>query len=253
MLPIRDHNPSSTTPFVTWALIVANVAIFLSYWPALSGNEEALRAFFDRYALIPARFTATGEWGPVFSSMFLHGGWFHLIGNMVFLYIFGDNMEDAFGHLGFLLFYLACGVGAALTHVAFSPGSTVPTVGASGAIAGVLGGYLLLYPRARVEVLVIFGFLVDIVVLPAATMLGFWFVVQLINGALADPNLGGVAYWAHAGGFVVGAVLTLPVWLLRGGPGYWARTHGLPPYDPRFEDEVTRVPIVRRRRRPPRW
>ncbi len=181
--------------------------------------------------------------------MFLHGGWLHLGGNMLFLFIFGDNLEDAFGHLGFGLFYLASGVLAALAQVAPDPGSTVPMVGASGAIAGVMGAYLLLYPRARVDVLFIIVILIRIVPLPAWVMLGLWFGMQALGGFYADRGSGGVAYLAHLGGFAAGAALALPWWLRRGGPGFWRRLHGVPPHPaagPRLRPSP--IPKVRRRR-----
>ena len=147
MFPLRDHNPSDGTPYVTYLLIAANVLIFFSY-AGIMGDPRTISAFFGEYAMIPAR-VSTGDGSyTLLTSMFLHGGFMHLAGNMLFLWIFGDNLEDEMGHLGFLAFYLASGVGAGLTHLAASAGSTVPTVGASGAIAGVMGGYLLLYPKA---------------------------------------------------------------------------------------------------------
>ena len=154
MFPIRDHNPSLSTPVVTYALIAINILVFLTYLPML-GDEARLTAFFGRWALIPARLSAGEGTLTLITSMFLHGGLLHIAGNMLFLWIFGDNLEDAFGHVKFLAFYLACGVVAALAQVVPDPGSRVPMVGASGAIAGVMGGYLLLFPRARVDVMVI--------------------------------------------------------------------------------------------------
>lgn len=254
MFPIRDHNPSGTTPWVTWALIAVNVAVFFLITLPLSADPRALEAFYFEYSLIPARFVQTGEVSGLFTSMFLHAGFMHLAGNMLFLFIFGDNMEDAFGHVGFLLFYLASGVGAALTHVVMAPGSTVPTVGASGAIAGVLGGYLLLYPRARVDVMVVFIIFFQIISLPAWTMLGLWFAFQIIGGLGAPVDGGGVAYWAHAGGFLAGLVLTVPVWLARGGSDWWRQTHGQPPHpEAGYPDRVVRVPVVKGRRLRDGW
>src|SRR6056297_1442232 len=150
MFPIRDHNPSGGTPYVTYALIAANIGIFLAYWPLFS-EPWALNRFFFDWAMVPARVAQEGNWHTVATSMFLHGGVMHLAGNMLFLWIFGDNMEDEMGHAGFLLFYLASGIGAALAQVLAAPYSQVPTVGASGAIAGVMGGYLLLFPKAKVD------------------------------------------------------------------------------------------------------
>ena len=245
MFPIRDHNPSARTPFVTWALIAINVAIFLSYAGALGTPQIA--SVYGEYAMIPERVTEGRQTYTVLTSMFLHGGWMHLIGNMLFLYIFGDNIEEAMGRLGFLAFYLGTGAAAAAAHLAADPDSGIPTVGASGAIAGVMGGYLLLFPRARVDVLFIFIILIRIVPLPAWVMLGVWFALQIFNGVANDASLGGVAYWAHAGGFAAGVAATLPVWLGRGGPRFWRRTQGHPPH-PEARYGRTSVPTVPRRR-----
>jgi membrane associated rhomboid family serine protease len=248
MFPIRDHNPSSRVPVVTYGLMAINIIVFLSYWPAMT-DGRALASFFDIWAMRPAEISSGMAWHTVVTSMFLHGGWMHIIGNMLFLWIFGDNLEDEMGHAVFLLFYMACGIGAALAHVAAAPYSPVPTVGASGAIAGVMGGYLLLFPRARVDVLVIIFFFIRIFSIPAWVMLGLWFALQLFNGVGADMTGGGVAYWAHAGGFVIGLALTLPVFLRLGGPGFWNRTHGHPPHpEAKYTLQRTNVPTVRRRR-----
>ncbi len=246
MFPIRDHNPSLRTPFVTYALIAVNIAVFLAYWPLLS-DEIAITRFFDSWAMIPVRVSNGQDIHTLFTSMFLHGGLMHLGGNMLFLWIFGDNLEDELGHLGFLLFYLASGVGADIAQLMAAPGSPIPTVGASGAIAGVMGGYLLLFPKARVDVLIIFIVFFRIFPLPAWAMLIFWFGLQLFSGAAADITLGGVAYWAHAGGFVIGFLLVVPAWLKRGGPAYWQRTHGHPPH-PEARYRRSSIPSVRRRR-----
>lgn len=252
MFPIRDHNPSGRTPYVTYALIAINIGVFLSYWP-LMGDQYRLMGFYYDWALIPADPSLHGY----VTSIFLHGGILHLLGNMLFLFIFGDNLEDEMGHAGYLLFYLACGIGAGMVHVGFSPGSPVPTVGASGAIAGVMGGYLLLYPRARIDILLIIVIIIRIFPVPAWGMLGVWFGLQVFNALGSDPNMGGVAHWAHAGGFVIGVLFTVPVWLRNGGPAYWTRTHGLPPHPaaqyarssvPRVGRRVSDVPRVRRRR-----
>jgi membrane associated rhomboid family serine protease len=250
MFPIRDHNPSLRTPYVTYALIALNVIAFLSYM-ALLGDEPRLNAFFDRWALIPAKFTAGQGTVTIVTSMFLHGGFMHIAGNMLFLWIFGDNLEDFFGHLGFLAFYLACGVAAALTQVLPAPDSTVPMVGASGAIAGVMGGYLLLFPRARVDVLVILVIIIRMIALPAWVMLGFWFGIQLVNSYVSfGLDSGGVAFLAHSGGFAAGLLLTLPFWLRAGGPGFWSRTHGRPPHPATLVgDRLSPIPRVPRRRR----
>ena len=246
MFPIRDHNPSGRMPFVTWALIAANVLIFISYWPALTSEVQAER-FFMAWGLVPAALTEGGVWHGVLTSMFLHGGWMHLLGNMLFLWIFGDNLEDQMGHAGFLGFYLAVGVAAALAQVAAGPGSVIPMVGASGAIGGVMGGYLLLFPRARVDVLVIIVVLIRVFAVPAWAMLGLWFAIQIISGLATPIDMGGVAYWAHAGGFAAGLALTWPLWRRRGAQEFWARTAGHPAHPPAIYS-ASHIPKVRRRR-----
>ena len=254
MFPIRDHNPSNRTPIVTWGLIVANTLIFLSYFPALSGDDAALSGFFRDWGLVPAQALAEGPLRPMLSSMFLHGGWMHLIGNMLFLWIFGDNLEDLMGHLRFALFYLVSGLAAAGGQILSDPASSIPMVGASGAIAGVMGGYLLMFPRARIDVLVLLVVIIRIFTIPAWLMLGLWFGLQLVNGLAMDAVGGGVAYWAHAGGFAAGVVLALPLFLRRGGTAYWSAHHGKPPHD-EVEYRIARgersgIPGVRRVRSP---
>jgi membrane associated rhomboid family serine protease len=249
MFPIRDHNPSGGTPYVTYALIAINVVIFAATWHLFS-DQRALMGFFSDWALFPNRVSSGGGYSGLLTSMFLHGGVMHLAGNMLFLWIFGDNLEDEMGHLRFLAFYLASGVGAGLAQVLAAPYSGIPTVGASGAIAGVMGGYLLLYPKARIDILFIFFVFFRILAVPAWAMLGFWFALQVVNGSLDDGSAGGVAYWAHAGGFVVGVLLTLPVFLRQGGTAFWSRTHGQPPHPPaEYELTRTRIPRVRRKKR----
>lgn len=228
MFPLRDHNPSTRTPYVVYALLAANILVFLSYQP-LFDQPWALQRFFVTWGMVPARISTGEGWETLITSQFLHGGWLHLGGNLLFLWIFGDNLEEEWGHLPFLAFYLLCGAGAALLQYAVDPFSRVPMVGASGAIAGVLGGYLLLFPRARVDVLFIFIIIFRIIPLPAWGMLGLWFGFQVVNGLASDAGGAGVAYWAHAGGFVVGFVLCLPLWLRRGGPAFWRATAGHPP------------------------
>jgi membrane associated rhomboid family serine protease len=243
MFPIRDHNPSEKTPFITWALILANVAIFAVTWPLFS-DPEALARLYYTWGLVPR----VSDPSTFVTSMFLHGGVMHLLGNMLFLWIFGDNLEEEMGHLGFLGFYLLGGVAAAALQVVADPRSTIPMVGASGAIAAVMGGYLLLFPKARVDVLLFFIIIIRIIPVPAWIMLGVWFGLQLIGGYSANSQTGGVAYWAHAGGFVAGFVLTLPVWLRRGGPAYWTRTEGHPPHpEARYRFQQSGVPKVRRK------
>ena len=247
MFPIRDHNPSGRTPYVTYALMIANVAIFLSYAGILS-DPRASFILYDTWALVPARITAGEGFLALLSSMFLHGGWLHLGGNLLFLYIFGDNIEDELGHLRYLGFYIACGICAGLAQVVTAPYSLVPMVGASGAIAGVMGGYLLLFPRAKVDILIIFIVFFRIFPIPAWIVLMLWFGMQFIGGVGADPDVGGVAYWAHAGGFVAGIVFLLPIWLRRGGVGFWNRTDGHPPHPAaRYPTMNSSIPKVRRK------
>lgn len=244
MFPIRDHNPSERTPFVTYALIVLNIVIFASYWPLME-QPHALAAFWDAWAMRPIEIVNGVESYTLVTSMFLHGGVMHLLGNMLFLWIFGDNLEDQMGHVLYLVFYLVCGIGAGLGQVVSDPGSPIPTVGASGAIAGVMGGYLLLFPRAKVDILFIIVIIFKIVPVPAWVMLCIWMALQVFNGVTMDASGGGVAYWAHAGGFVVGFALCIPLWLTRGARDYWTRTQGHPPH-PEAQYRRSSIPRVRR-------
>lgn len=241
MFPIRDHNPSEGTPFVTWALIAANVVMYLLTLPGNEGGE----GLWLRLALYPVAVTQGEMLTGLVSHMFLHAGLLHLGGNMLFLWIFGDNLEEQMGHAGFLLFYLAAGLLAAAAQIATDPVSGIPMVGASGAIAGVMGGYLLLFPRARVDVLAIFIVFFKVFTLPAWVMLGAWFALQLLGGFTVAGGQGGVAYWAHAGGFAAGLALALPLFLRLGGPRFWARTHGHPPH-PETHYTASRIPRIRR-------
>jgi membrane associated rhomboid family serine protease len=211
MIPIKDVIPARRFPLVNWIIILANVAVFL--FEASIGSGELSR-LIGRYGMVPARMlsnpgVSTGV--SIFTSMFLHGGWFHLISNMWALYIFGDNVEDRLGPMRYLLFYLVCGVVAALAHVYSQPLSNVPVVGASGAISGVLGAYLVLYPRARVISLVPLWIVPWFIEIPAVFYLGFWFFSQLFSGLLSlgmpISTYGGVAWWAHVGGFIAGLLL----------------------------------------------
>lgn len=213
MIPLRDENPSRTVPVLTRMLIVANTAAFI--YQLMQGAE--LRLFMVTWGMVPARMTLALQYGEeplvgpaltLLTSMFLHGGWLHLVGNMWYLWIFGDNIEDRLGRARFLLFYLGAGVAAALLHYALNPGSRAPTVGASGAIAGVLGAYLMAFPRARVITLVpLFPFM-QVMALPAIIVLGLWFVMQFFSGfmSLGMGSGGGVAWWAHVGGFAFGLI-----------------------------------------------
>lgn len=247
MFPIRDHNPSDRTPWVTYALLVANVAIWLWSVTAIT-TDPALNWFYYNFALIPARLAGGEGYAGLLTSMFLHAGVVHLAGNMLFLSIFGDNLEDRMGHAPFAAFYVACGMAAGLAQVLIDPTSAVPTVGASGAIAGIMGGYLLLFPRARIDIILILIVFFKIFPVPAWIMLGLWFAMQAFGG-LGPQGDGGVAYWAHMGGFVAGLVLTVPLWHRLGGTAFWRITHGQPPHPPAtYMDGSSRVPTVRRRR-----
>ena len=241
MFPIRDHNPSTQWPFVTYGLILVNIAVFLSYWYQ---DHRGVEQVILTYGLVPVDVVYGDARASLITHMFLHGGWMHLLGNMLFLWIFGDNMEDAMGHRRFALFYLGAGLCAAVLQILGDPTSHIPMVGASGAIGGVLGGYLLLYPKARIDVLFIFIIFFRIFAIPAWVGLGFWFGSQLLNSASGAQD--GVAYLAHIGGFLGGLALTYPVWTKLGGRGFWARTAGAPP-SPAAEYARTRIPRVGRR------
>ena len=247
MFPIRDHNPSGRVPYVTYTLMFLNIAIFLSYFTLLN-NPATEYDFYNTWALVPVRLTNGDHLSALITSMFLHGGWMHLAGNMLFLWIFGDNIEDEMGHVLYLAFYLACGVAAGLSQVVTAPLSNVPMVGASGAIAGVMGGYLLLYPKAKVDILLFLIVFVRIFPVPAWVMLMLWFAMQFFGGISADPDAGGVAYWAHAGGFVAGLILTIPFWLKAGASTFWERTEGHPPHpEATYPAIESRLPKVKRK------
>ena len=214
MIPLRDDNPTKHRPYVTYALIFSCTLAFL--WQGVM-PPHMQAAMIHSLGVIPAVLVGDASLPPeiylvppvvsVFTSMFMHGGLMHLIGNMLYLWIFADNVEDSMGRVRFIIFYLLCGIAAVIAQIMPNPGSTIPMVGASGAISGVLGAYVLLFPHARVLVLVPLGFFMRIFQLPAMAVLGFWIVLQLINSALADPNKGGVAWWAHIGGFAAGMAL----------------------------------------------
>jgi rhomboid family protein len=210
MFPIGDDNTARrTVPLVTYALIALNILFF---FVELSGGE----AFIEKWAFVPRRFLANpaGDFPTLFTSMFMHAGWLHLGGNMLYLWIFGDNVEDNFGHVKFIVFYLLSGLAATFAQLAFSVGSSIPNLGASGAIAGVLGAYLVLFPRGQVKVLQ--G--QSVIPVPALIVIGFWIVLQLFSGigSISSTEQGGVAYMAHIGGFVAGLVLSF---LFRGSRG----------------------------------
>jgi len=227
VFPYKDENPTELTPVVTVGIIALNLLAWL--FVQGMGAEEPLARSVCQLGLIPGEvlgtapagtsvplgpgvrcvLTAEPHWWTVLTSMFMHGGWFHIIGNMWFLWVFGNNIEDSMGHARFVVFYLLCGVAAAAAQMLVAPRSVVPMVGASGAISGVMGAYVLLYPRVRVHTIVTLGFFLTRMTLPAYVMLGYWFVLQLLMGAVGalSATEGGVAVWAHVGGFVAGLVL----------------------------------------------
>jgi membrane associated rhomboid family serine protease len=224
VFPIRDDNPTLDTSFVTLAIIALNLAV----WAFVQGfgSEPALSRSVCHFGAIPGELLGTvaagtevplgprarcviqsspSYWTPL-SSMFMHGGWFHVLGNMWFLYVFGDNVEDAMGSVRFVFFYLLCGLAAAAAQIVSNPHSAVPMVGASGAIGGVMGAYAILYPHVRVHLLIILGFYIDRIAVPAVLMLGYWLLLQMVGGCV-DRGEGGVAFWAHIGGFLAGIIL----------------------------------------------
>ncbi|MCH2163952.1 MAG: rhomboid family intramembrane serine protease [Marinovum sp.] len=248
MFPIRDHNPSNRVPYVTYALMAINIVVFVSYWHLLD-NPRALNGFYIQYGFVPALLSEGVNIQAILTSMFLHGGWMHLAGNMLFLFIFGDNIEEELGHVGYLFFYILSGVAAALGQFAADPLSQVPMVGASGAIAGVMGAYLLLFPKAKVDILIILVIIFRIFPVPAWIMLGFWFALQLIGGVGSVGDGGGVAYWAHAAGFIAGLVFIIPAWLKEGGRAFWERTDGHPPHpEAKYRFAESSIPRAGRRR-----
>tara|TARA_B100000678_G_C18136117_1_gene472823 strand:- start:158 stop:808 length:651 start_codon:yes stop_codon:yes gene_type:complete len=200
--PYKDDNPRVLFPFVTFGIIILNVLIFLGqFW--ISGNDPGIgKSLVYMYGFVPAEFNPL----TIFTSMFMHGGFAHIIGNMWFLYIFGDNVESILGHVKYFMFYLACGIGAALAQFFVEPASQVPMIGASGAVAGVLGAYMIRFPKARVHVLAVIIIFITTFVVPAQIVLGLWFLMQLSGGlgSLGVDTTGGVAWFAHIGGFIIG-------------------------------------------------
>ncbi|HLW86949.1 MAG TPA: rhomboid family intramembrane serine protease [Terriglobales bacterium] len=222
MIPIRDDTPRFSTPYITYFIIALNTVVFLFELSVGAQSHRALNSLIYQFGVVPVHFERALEGASrlslpalsftILTSMFLHGGWLHIIGNMWFLWIFGDNIEDYLGHFPYLIFYLVTGYAASLTHILLNFGSNVPSVGASGAIAGVMGAYFVLYPRARVLTLVPLIIFFTFWWLPAWIFLGFWFVFQFLSGtatSIADTgsSSGGIAFWAHVGGFVTGIVL----------------------------------------------
>jgi membrane associated rhomboid family serine protease len=221
MIPLRDVIPSRTTPYITVALIVVNG---LAWFYELAVPNDLLPVFLQTYGVVPATFRAP----TLVTSMFLHGSWSHVIGNMWFLWIFGDNIEDRLGHGRFVMFYLFCGVGAAVGHIMMEPHSMLPTIGASGAIAGVMGAYFVLYPHSRVLTLVPLFIFWEIIELPATILLGFWFLMQLFGAGIgtltptSGAESGGIAFMAHIAGFALGALIVFVVGKSRPAPRRWA-------------------------------
>ncbi len=233
MIPLRDANPTRRLPVVTIAIVTACAIAFAWELGVLAqGGDDALARFVDDHGVVPAELAAalgrgdlvSGPVLDVFTSMFLHAGWLHLLGNLLYLWIFGNNVEDRMGRPAFLVFYLFGGVAAVAAQTLIDPSSEVPMIGASGAISAALGAYLVLYPRARVQSLVFLGFFYQLIAVPAVIVLGFWFVLQVVDGigslGATTGTGGGVAVFAHIGGFVVGAVLALPL-RLRGPRRAW--------------------------------
>ena len=216
MIPLKDDNPTNSKPIVSYGIISFCVLIFLAQ---LGLSQEELRNFTYSYGLIPSVLMGIDQLpsdlfkispiGTIFTSMFMHGGWMHLIGNMLYLWIFADNIEDDLGTLNFVIFYFISGIGAAMSQVLMDVNSQIPMIGASGAIGGVLGAYLINYPNAKVLVLIPFGFFSQLIKIRSIYVLGFWFILQFINSFLSSSSGGGVAYAAHIGGFVTGVVLIL--------------------------------------------
>ena len=217
MIPIGDENNGRVlTPVVNYALIAINVLVFLFQLtlPDTRANP-ALTEFIFRFGAVPAEISRGQDLFALLTSMFLHGGWLHIAGNMLFLWVFGDNVEDTMGHVRYLVFYLLCGLAAGLAQVLIDPGSTIPLVGASGAISGVLGAYIVLFPHGRIRSLVILGVFVSVVLVPAWVQIGVWIVLQLLSGVASlgvQTEGGGVAFWAHVGGFIAGVAL---VWVFK--------------------------------------
>jgi len=216
MIPYKDDNPTLTPPYITIFQIVANIVIFIYTLVNMSNIEEYKNIVYS-YGAIPSHLLSFDRAQPihpsltVFTSMFMHGGLLHLASNMLYLWIFGNNIEDTLGHFNFLLFYLVCGIIAAYSHAVTAPSSMMPMIGASGAVSGVLGAYLLLFPQARVHTLIFLGFFISVVRLPAYFIIGFWIVIQLLNGLVSKgvADQGGVAWFAHIGGFVFGLMLIM--------------------------------------------
>ena len=238
MIPIRDDQPRFSTPYITYFIVALNIVIFLFELAVGAQSHGQLNALIYEFGVVPRQVTGSLTGSPqfsilaavvpIFTSMFLHGSWLHIIGNMWVLWIFGDNIEDHLGHFAYLVFYLVCGFAAAVAHILLNAGSNVPTVGASGAIAGIMGAYFLLYPKARVLTIVPLIIFFTFWWLPAWIVLGYWFLIQFLSGAAtsvaySSSSSGGIAFWAHVGGFVAGIILikVLPERQYRHRYGTW--------------------------------
>lgn len=218
MIPLKDKNPRKRFPVITLILIAVNIIVFI-YQLSLGSHLEE---FYYRFSVIPQRITESIHSGaikplpylPLITSLFLHGGWLHLGGNMLYLWVFGDNVEDKLGHGRFLVFYVLCGFVASILHIVIEPASSLPTIGASGAISGILGAYIVMFPKARILTLIPIFIFIQLAELPAYIILGLWFLLQFINGMMslgyAAAGMGGVAWWAHIGGFIAGLLLVIP-------------------------------------------
>ncbi|MCH7806406.1 MAG: rhomboid family intramembrane serine protease [Proteobacteria bacterium] len=252
--PLKDENPTDRPPIVTLSVIVICTLVF--FWEKFSGQQGMAQIAYQ-YGLIPSNFLGLDQLGrsssgvsptiTLFTSMFLHGGWMHLIGNMWFMWIFGNNIEDELGHVRFILFYLVCGLAAAFLQMALNPESTIPMIGASGAISGVLGAYLLLYPRTKILTLIFLGFFITTARIAAGWFLGIWFGLQAFYAFASAPgDGGGIAFWAHVGGFMAG--LGLIMVMRRGGPPIFSRARFTPkrelpkPEKKRRDDNIHRGP-----------
>lgn len=243
MFPFRDHNPSEKIPYITYGLIILNCLIFFGYWGDIE-NYSLISEIYGNWGLIPAQLSQGKGYLTLISSAFLHGGFWHLAGNMLFLHIYGDNLEEEMGHWRFLGFYLLCALAAGFLQTMSAPYSQVPVVGASGAVAGVMGGYLLLYPKAKIDVLFIFVIFFRIFSLPAWVILCFWFTYQFFNGVISS---GGIAYWAHIGGFVAGLALCLPLFKRLGGTRFWSQTQGCPQHpEAQYRVQTSLIPNISR-------
>lgn len=229
MIPLKDNIPSHRTPIVNYFIITVNTLVFIYQYIILS-EPYKVESFIYTYGFIPYRFTYEffSSWWSLFTSMFLHGGFLHFLGNMWFLYIFGDNVEDRFGHLKYLLIYISCGICAGMFQFLLDPFSKIPMIGASGAISGILGAYFVLYPSAGILTLLPFGIFSRIVVIPAVMFLSFWIIFQFLSGTqnlmikfALGRDIPGVAYWAHIGGFFCGLIISLRAKKKRRYKTYW--------------------------------